>query len=568
MNASSPQISVVIPTRDRASSLQRCLESLLAQSMSDFEVIVINDGSTDDTREVLRAFSATNPTLRVHSIHHDTPRGANPSRNEAICSCRSPWIAFLDDDCYATPDWLERLSNEAVDGRIPAVTGHVENVALSNQWERFFIGQHRVVSQDRGGVRVARRIVAGNALVRREWLNDAFDEDRARVSTDVTTSARGDEEGLRIRIERAGLSIVHAPNAVVFHDHSYTFEAFCRQAFKSGQSTARLAIKYRLAPRWELCALLIAMVMLPLSTGWPLAGAVGWPALGLFLAAALWNESQFKAKSIQQIVLSFPAMFIYYLLRAIGYVTELIASFHKLPRTCKRALGRLSLVRWTHRIKEEHRVFSQHAEWKCYQDRWRESRREGRTALADRQPWLTFPAVDWLEARCFEGMRVFEWGSGGSTLFLLDRDASVTSIEHDRLWSDRVKSELGHAPTIDHRWIPAQGGSFRDYVAAIREFPDDYFDLVLIDGRARVDCLEISVSKIKPGGAILFDNAERPRYAQAVEMTRESALRDWEEILLPGPTPYFWGSHSTTIAWVRPAICYQRTTSVVANNAR
>src|SRR6056297_2897132 len=111
MNASSvaPLISVVIPTRDRSGKIMHCLRSLTQQSFKDFEVIVVNDGSSDDTQSQLETFAAEYSGLNLQVIHHPLPRGANPSRNEAIRASRGSLIAFLDDDCAAEPLWLEKL---------------------------------------------------------------------------------------------------------------------------------------------------------------------------------------------------------------------------------------------------------------------------------------------------------------------------------------------------------------------------------------------------------------------------------------------------------------------------
>lgn len=150
-------------------------------------------------------------------------------------------------------------------------------------------------------------------------------------------------------------------------------------------------------------------------------------------------------------------------------------------------------------------------------------------------PWITFDAMDYIQAWLPSGARVFEYGSGGSTLFWLRLGATCVSVEHDPTWYARVRQRLGQSAPIDYRLVlpepgnvadgevddpslylsadPAfQGFSFRKYVSQIDEYPDDYFDLILIDGRARPSCLAHSVAKVKPGGLIVLDNAERSYY--------------------------------------------------------
>lgn len=340
MNASSaaPRISVVIPTRDRSDKVLRCLLSLTRQSFKDFEVIVVNDGSRDDTLSQLERIAAEHPELNLRIIHHSHPRGANPSRNEAIRASRGSLIAFLDDDCAAEPLWLEKLQEPFAHEAVAAASGHVENVALSNIWERFFIGQHRVSSREANGILVANRIVAGNLLVRADSLDNTFDEDRAAIPKDVATSARGDEEGLRIKILRDGMLIAHAPDAVCLHDHPYSFRTFCQQAFRSGQSAARLALKYRLAPRWELLALLVAIVLLPFSVWRVEAITLSAVSFCLFTVAVLYNELALKKKSMLNASLTMPSLLIYYVLRSNGYTIELCISLRQLTISSKRGL--------------------------------------------------------------------------------------------------------------------------------------------------------------------------------------------------------------------------------------
>jgi len=321
----TPLITVVIPTRDRQAKILRCLESLVQQTATNFEVIVVNDGSADQTQVVLAEFAEGNWPFVLQVINHPQPQGANPSRNEAIRAAKGDLIAFLDDDCTADSRWLEELQKPFGHANIAATSGHVDNTAVSNLWERFFIGQHRVSSRKRDNVFVANRIVAGNMLVCRSHLRRELDVDRADVDTDVATSARGDEEGLRIDILRAGKLIAHVPAAICYHDHPYRFRSFCRQAFRSGRSTARLGRKYRLTPRWELLALAAATICLPLAV-WRIEFAVlGIACFALFAAAVVYNELRKKRKTIGQTIQTLPALLIYYGLRTIGYVKTMLS---------------------------------------------------------------------------------------------------------------------------------------------------------------------------------------------------------------------------------------------------
>lgn len=113
-----PTVSVVIPTFNRADILPRAIDSVLAQTESDFELLVVDDGSTDDTQAVLDAYD--DPRLRVEA--HGTNRGGNVARNTGIEHARGTYVAFLDSDDEWLPTKLE-LQLAALDDRSDAWVG-------------------------------------------------------------------------------------------------------------------------------------------------------------------------------------------------------------------------------------------------------------------------------------------------------------------------------------------------------------------------------------------------------------------------------------------------------------
>jgi glycosyltransferase involved in cell wall biosynthesis len=98
----TPQVSVVIPTHDRSGLLALALRSALSQLDVELEVIVVDDGSTDDTSGVVAGFG--DPRIRL--IRHDVPQGVSAARNRGIAEARGAWIAFLDDDDLWAPEKL------------------------------------------------------------------------------------------------------------------------------------------------------------------------------------------------------------------------------------------------------------------------------------------------------------------------------------------------------------------------------------------------------------------------------------------------------------------------------
>jgi len=98
-----PSVSVVVPTYNRAGLLRRAIESVLAQTFTDYELIVVDDGSTDDTEEVLREFR----DRRIRVLRSEVNQGVSCARNRGIAAARGEWVAFLDSDDEWLPQRLE-----------------------------------------------------------------------------------------------------------------------------------------------------------------------------------------------------------------------------------------------------------------------------------------------------------------------------------------------------------------------------------------------------------------------------------------------------------------------------
>ncbi|WP_159448106.1 glycosyltransferase family 2 protein [Papillibacter cinnamivorans] len=96
-----PSISVIVPCYNYGRFLKECLESVFAQTFRDFEVLVVDDGSEDDTREAVRNFSAARYFYQEH-------RGISEARNRGLREAGGEWIAFLDADDLWLPDKLEK----------------------------------------------------------------------------------------------------------------------------------------------------------------------------------------------------------------------------------------------------------------------------------------------------------------------------------------------------------------------------------------------------------------------------------------------------------------------------
>ncbi|KQC09937.1 MAG: hypothetical protein APR62_12910 [Smithella sp. SDB] len=100
----APQVSVIIPVYNRAKIIRRALNSVLSQTFQDFEIIVVDDCSKDDTREAL--FTIKDPRIRCYT--HKVNKGGAVARNTAIKEVRGTYVAFLDSDDEWLPGKLEQ----------------------------------------------------------------------------------------------------------------------------------------------------------------------------------------------------------------------------------------------------------------------------------------------------------------------------------------------------------------------------------------------------------------------------------------------------------------------------
>lgn len=98
MSSTSPSVSVVVPTYNRSETLPRAIDSVLAQTHEDFELLVVDDGSEDGTEHVVTSYEDD----RIVYREHETNRGANAARNTGIEASSGEYVSFLDsDDEYA-----------------------------------------------------------------------------------------------------------------------------------------------------------------------------------------------------------------------------------------------------------------------------------------------------------------------------------------------------------------------------------------------------------------------------------------------------------------------------------
>jgi glycosyltransferase involved in cell wall biosynthesis len=152
--------SVVIPTHNRAKLVERAVTSGLAQTHRPLEVLVVDDGSTDDTEAIVRAF----PPDLVRYIRKETNSGAAESRNRGAREARYPYLTFLDSDDEAHPDWLESMLKELAKDGVAAACCGMQNFDARGRLLRTHLPSdmgpafdHTIARFSHGGVFVLRK---------------------------------------------------------------------------------------------------------------------------------------------------------------------------------------------------------------------------------------------------------------------------------------------------------------------------------------------------------------------------------------------------------------------------
>ncbi|GAB5415409.1 MAG: hypothetical protein Cons2KO_30120 [Congregibacter sp.] len=208
-------LSLVVCTRNRARQLQAALASLDALVFDKpWELIIVDNGSTDETPEILGAFAAESQQTVV--LEHEPKPGLSKARNRGLSKARGELVAFTDDDCYPNSDYLQRLFF-CFSGHDVAFAGG--RVLLFDEKDLQITIQelNEGVSFQPGSFFKAGVVHGANMAFRRSVLLDlrGFDE---RLGAGARFKAAEDTDAM-IRCSLAGYSGVYDPTIVVQHHH-------------------------------------------------------------------------------------------------------------------------------------------------------------------------------------------------------------------------------------------------------------------------------------------------------------------------------------------------------------
>jgi glycosyltransferase involved in cell wall biosynthesis len=224
-----PSFSLVIPTFNEERHLDAALRSVLGQTYPRFDVVVVDDGSTDRTREIIERFTLTG---RVTLVAHEVNRGSGAARNSGVDNATSEVVVFVDADVTLPHDFLERV---AADYRAGADAVAVESRVADQRFVvcRFQQAVHQVNYPDLRGVVFSQAFSCKTSIAR----SLRFDEQLPGCAAD--DSAFGE------RLLAADYVVARKPDLVVEHMLPRTVTDLWHQQFKRGCSVVHSDLHVR-----------------------------------------------------------------------------------------------------------------------------------------------------------------------------------------------------------------------------------------------------------------------------------------------------------------------------------
>jgi len=223
----TPRVSVVVASYNGATTLKTCLESLLELNYPDYEVLLVDDGSTDSTHRIVSQY----PRVRV--LTHERNRGLSAARNTGTDAATGEIVAFTDSDCRADEDWLYYIVSDLVGSRYTGMGGHnflpPDDAATAACVMASPGGPAHVMLTDR----LAEHIPGCNMVFYR-WalqLIGGFDPVYRKAGDDVDICWRLQQRGYRIGFNSTGF---------VWHYRRNTIPAYLRQQSGYGEAEAML----------------------------------------------------------------------------------------------------------------------------------------------------------------------------------------------------------------------------------------------------------------------------------------------------------------------------------------
>ena len=154
-------------------------------------------------------------------------------------------------------------------------------------------------------------------------------------------------------------------------------------------------------------------------------------------------------------------------------------------------------------------------------------------------PWVTYSFIDFIKDRIKKEHSVFEFGSGNSTYFYARYAGMVVSVEHDQEWYKKIVDTKPENAEMIFTELVTDG----DYCRMPLKL-DTQFDIIIVDGRDRVNCCKQAVAALTPGGVVVLDDSEREFYGPGVKFLKDNGFK---QLSFSGISPGLFYNKATSV---------------------
>jgi hypothetical protein len=161
----------------------------------------------------------------------------------------------------------------------------------------------------------------------------------------------------------------------------------------------------------------------------------------------------------------------------------------------------------------------------------------------DPLPWVTYPFIHFIANRLQPSFNIFEFGSGNSTLYYGKKVATIDSVENDLFWYDKIKGTMPPNVTLFYCELQ-RGGDYCKYATSTQK----NYDIIIVDGRDRVNCCKESIKALSPTGILVLDDTERVDYKEGIDFLLNNEFKKID----------FWGM-APTVNYLKCTTLFYRT---------
>lgn len=317
-----PRFSVVVPVYNRPQEVLELLESLVLQTIQDFEVIIVEDGSSIRCDEVVNQFK---DRLVIQYLYKSNS-GPGPSRNAGFALARGQYFAVFDSDCILPPSYFEAV-NRALEQQLLDAWGGPDRAHENFTLLQRAMGYTMSSVLTTGGIRGGKKSVGWfqprsfNMGISREVFQKTGGFQFDRFAEDIEFS---------IRMKKAGFRVGLIPDAFVFHKRRTSFGQFFRQVYNFGKGRALIGKRYpdevkitHWFPAIFTIALGLTLVLGLFGSALFLPSAAGFIVylLSIFLHALA------TSKNLMVALLSVPAVLLQFVGYGSGFLRERLKSY-------------------------------------------------------------------------------------------------------------------------------------------------------------------------------------------------------------------------------------------------